>query len=132
MSGRVNLRSAVLFTAGLVLLVVGAAGLTAPAAFHEANGIEVTADAGLLSETRAAGGVLLAAGAFLVLGAFVARFAVPAAAVGAVGYLAYGLSRLLGMAVDGMPGSGLVTATMIELVLALACTYVFLRRRGGR
>ncbi|MFV2178222.1 DUF4345 domain-containing protein [Actinomadura sp. LOL_016] len=131
MSGRVNLRSVVLFTAGLVLLVVGTAGLTAPVAFHEASGIEVAADPGLLSETRATGGVLLAAGVFLVLGAFVVRFAVTAAGVGAFGYLAYGLSRLIGIAVDGMPGSGLVMAAAVELSLALACAYVLLRRRGG-
>lgn len=131
MSTRVDARSAVLFVAGLVLLVVGAAGLTVPAAFHDANGIDAVADAGLLSEARAAGGVLLAAGAFVVVGAFVARFAVAAAWVGAVCYLAYGLSRLLGMAIDGMPGSGLVMAAAVELALAVACAYVLVRR-GGR
>lgn len=128
MSRRVDVRSVVLFTAGLVVLAVGAAGLLAPVAFHQASGTEVGGDASLLSETRAAGGGLLAVGVFLLLGASVDRFAATAAGVGAVGYLAYGLSRLLGIALDGMPASGLVVATAVELVLGSACAYLLLRR----
>lgn len=128
MSRRVDLHSVILFVAGLVVIVIGAANLFAPVAFHRANGIEVAPDIGLLSETRAAGGVLLVAGIFIMLGAFSARFTVAAAAVGAVGYLAYALSRLLGIALDGMPAGGLVLAAVVELVLGLACTYSLLRR----
>lgn len=128
MSRRVDPHPVILFVAGLVIIVVGAANLFAPVAFHQANGIEVAADVGLLSETRAAGGVLLVAGMFIMLGAFSARFAVAAAAVGAVGYLTYASARLLGIALDGIPAGGLVLAAVVELVLGLACAYSLLRR----
>ncbi|MEV4477423.1 MULTISPECIES: DUF4345 domain-containing protein [Nonomuraea] len=128
MSRRVDPHSVLLFVAGLVLIVIGAANLFAPVAFHQANGIMVVADAGLLSETRAAGGVLLTAGVFIMVGAFSTRFAVAAAAVGATGYLAYALSRLLGIALDGVPAGGLVLAAVVESVLGLACAYSLLRR----
>jgi hypothetical protein len=127
-----KLLGAVLFTSGLVVVVIGAASLFAPAAFHGFGGIDVGGDASLLNELRAAGGVLLATGAVVLLGAFVPRLTTTAAALGALLYLSYGLSRLLGMAVDGMPATGLVAATAVELVLGLACAYTVVRLRRTR
>lgn len=122
-------RRIILFLSGLVVIGVGSAGLLAPEAFHEANGATVGADVSLLSEARAAGGALLAAGIVILIGAFVTRLARVAAAIGAVGYLAYSLSRLLGIAMDGLPSSALVTAMLAEFLIALACGFVLLRIR---
>ncbi|GAA0825443.1 DUF4345 domain-containing protein [Streptosporangium amethystogenes subsp. fukuiense] len=124
----------ILLVSGVVAVGIGAATLFAPAAFHGANGIELGSDAGLLSETRAAGGALLAAGALILLGAFVARLAFTATVVGAATYLAYGLSRLLSIALDGIPASGLVLAAALELIIGLACAFALVRdrRQGGR
>ncbi|MEU0478305.1 DUF4345 domain-containing protein [Streptosporangium sp. NPDC006013] len=137
--GAVKMRNArplrlVLFVSGVVAIGIGAATLFAPAAFHGTNGIELGSDAGLLSETRAAGGALLAAGVLVVLGAFVARLAFTATVVGAATYLAYGLSRLLSIALDGIPASGLVLAAALEIIIGLACVFVLVRYRhhGGR
>ncbi|KYF58308.1 hypothetical protein BE08_23280 [Sorangium cellulosum] len=121
----------VLFIAGLVLLGIGGATLLAPVAFHATNGVELGDSRSLLSETRAAGGSLLGAGALIMLGAFVSRLTFTATVVAAVTYVSYGLSRLLSMAVDGMPAQGLVLATVVELVIGLSCAASLVWRREG-
>lgn len=112
---------AVLTIAGLVIVLIGGASLLVPVWFREVNGIRMEAGAALLSETRAAGALLLAAGVTVLLGAFVPRLARTAAAVGAVGYLATALARLVSLVADGSPGSGLLVAGVVELALGLAC-----------
>jgi hypothetical protein len=118
------LRRATLFVAGLVAVAIGAAILLAPVAFHWANGIELTENASLLSELRAPGGALVAAGALIILGAFVARLAFTAAAVGALLYLGYGLARVLSIVVDGAPAGGLIVGMAVELALGVACAFI--------
>ena len=122
-------QAAILAVAGLVVVGVGGAVLTAPAAFHAGNGIEFGGNPSLLSETRAAGGALLATGVLVTLGAVVRRLTFTAALVGTAVYLSYGLSRLFSMAVDGLPSTGLVAATVAELALGAACGYVLYRQR---
>ncbi|MBQ1050889.1 DUF4345 domain-containing protein [Micromonospora sp. C51] len=121
-AGRVGLT-----VAGLVAIVIGGALLTVPATFHAGNGIEYAGNSSLLSETRGAGGALLATGVLVMLGGYVRRLTYPAALVGAVVYLAYGLSRLLGMMLDGPPAAGLVAATVVELILGVVCGRLVLR-----
>ncbi|KYF79475.1 hypothetical protein BE11_07510 [Sorangium cellulosum] len=120
-----------LFIAGLVLIGIGGATLLAPVAFHATSGIELGDSRSLLSETRAAGGSLLGAGALITLGAFASRLTFTATVVAAVTYLSYGLSRLLSMAVDGMPAQELVLATVVELALGLSCGASLVWRREG-
>ncbi|GAA3075765.1 DUF4345 domain-containing protein [Streptosporangium carneum] len=122
-----RLLRSILFVSGLVVIGIGAATLFAPVAFHEVNGIRLGDDVGLLSETRAAGGALLASGVLIALGAFVSRLAFTAAVVGTLLYLSYGLSRVLSIAVDGVPGSGLVLAAVVETVIGLACAFALVR-----
>ncbi|GAA2580652.1 hypothetical protein GCM10010399_08000 [Dactylosporangium fulvum] len=119
---------AVLFVAGLVAMAVGGFGLLAPAAFRAGYGLGA-GEISELSETRAAGGGLLAVGAVLLLGAFVHWLAAPAALVGAALYAGYGLSRLLSLAADGRPDGGLLVAAAVELILAAACAVTL---RAGR
>ncbi|WP_437537650.1 DUF4345 domain-containing protein [Sorangium sp. So ce726] len=128
-----RLATATLFVSGLVLFGIGGASLVAPVAFHASSGISLGESSSLLSETRAVGGSLLGAGAVILLGAFVSRLAFTASVLGAVMYLSYGLSRLLSMAVDGMPAQELVLATAVELILGLLCVAALVahRRRAG-
>ncbi|WP_433791409.1 DUF4345 domain-containing protein [Actinoplanes sp. CA-252034] len=121
----------VLTVSGLVIVLVGAAGTFAPVWFREAGGVPMPSDAGLLSETRAAGALVLAAGVFLIIGGLVPRHARPAAAVGAVVYLVTAVSRLLSLAVDGSPGSGLLFAAAVESALGLACAALLMTRRSA-
>ncbi|WP_170154019.1 DUF4345 family protein [Actinoplanes italicus] len=115
---------AVLTVSGLVIVLIGGASLIAPVWFREANGIRIEAGAALLSETRAAGALLLAVGVVVLLGAFVPRLTRTAAAAGAIGYLATVLARLVGLAVDGSPGGSLLFAAAVELALGLACLHL--------
>lgn len=118
---------AILTVAGLVLAAVGGALLFAPEAMHGSNGVELGGNASLLSDVRAPGGALLVLGAIVVAGAFVPRLTLPAAMIATAVYLAYGLSRLMSMALDGMPAPGLVLATGLEIALG-ATTAVLFRR----
>ncbi|MFY1652076.1 DUF4345 domain-containing protein [Solwaraspora sp. WMMB762] len=122
----------ILVVAGLVVVGIGGAVLTTPDTFHAGNGIDFAGNSSLLSEIRAAGGALLATGILVTLGAFVRRLTFAAALIGATVYLAYGLSRLLSIALDGMPATGLIAAAVAELVLGAACGHVLYRnRRAG-
>ncbi|WP_327003296.1 DUF4345 domain-containing protein [Dactylosporangium sp. NBC_01737] len=124
------IRRILLTVAGLVAVTVGAASLFAPVAFRDQYGISIGDDPNLLSETRSAGGAVLAVGVLLIAGAFVARLAFAAAVSGAVFYLAYALSRGLSAALDGAPAGGLVLGGVVELVLGLACCAVLYRGAG--
>lgn len=117
----------ILAIAGLVLAAVGSFLLFAPLAMHGSNGIDLGEDASLLSEIRAPGGALLVLGAIVVAGAFVSRLTLPSAMIAAAVYLAYGLSRLLSMALDGMPAPGLVWVTGLEIVFGVITAVLFRR-----
>lgn len=127
----------ILSIAGLALAAVGSALLFAPAAMHGSNGVHLAADASLFSEVRAPGGALLVLGAIVAAGAFVSRLQLPAAMIAAAVYLAYGLARLLSMALDGMPAPGLVWVTGLEIVFGITTAMLFRRlwrssRAGSR
>ena len=119
-----------LVVGGLLAAAIGAALVFTPAQFHASNGINIGPDASLRSEMRAPGGVLLATGLLMLLGALRRTHASLASGAGAVVFLAYGGARLVGMACDGMPGPGLVAATAVELLLGTA--FAIARLRAGR
>lgn len=118
---------ATLLISGLIAIGIGGAVLLAPAAFHASNGIELGADANLLSEVRAPGGALLALGAMMLIGLVVPSFTQASTAIAAAVYLAYGAARLLSVGLDGLPGPGLLVATAIELALGGLCAALLLR-----
>ena len=124
------IRRILLVVSGLVAVAVGAASLFAPVAFRRQYHISIGDDPNLLSETRAAGGAVLAVGALLLAGAFVARLAFAAAVAGAVFYLAYAAARALSVALDGAPAGGLVVGGVVELILGLACCFALTRERA--
>ncbi|MDM8084489.1 DUF4345 domain-containing protein [Cellulomonas cellasea] len=121
---------AALLAAGGVAVAVGAAGLVAPDAFHAASGVVVGDDAGLLSELRAASGVVLAAGIGLLAGVARPRLAGPALFAGSALYLSYAVGRAVAWAADGWPGPSLLTAGVVEGVIGVACAVTLLRRRA--
>lgn len=119
---------ALLVVAGAVAAAVGAMLALAPVAFSESYGMVLGADPTALSERRAPGAALLATGALLVAGAFVARLRTPALLVGSLVYLAYGAARLLSLGLDGRPDDGLLLAGAVELALGAALLAVLLRQ----
>ncbi len=118
-----------LFLSGLLLLAIGSAILLAPHAFHASNGIALGDDPSLLSEVRAPGGLLAASAVLVLLGTFRRSLRSLAMTLTVLVYGSFGLARLLGLALDGMPSSGLVASTAIELIVA-AIGLVILSRSG--
>ncbi|MEU0562432.1 DUF4345 domain-containing protein [Dactylosporangium sp. NPDC006015] len=125
------IRRILLLVSGVVAVAVGGASLFAPVAFRRQYGISIGTDPNLLSETRSAGGAVLAVGVLLLAGAFVARLAFPAAVAGTVFYLAYAVSRGMSAALDGAPASGLVVGGIVELALGVACWFAATRPAPG-
>jgi len=119
----------ILFISGLILAGVGGAILFMPAAFHATNDIELGGNISLLSEVRAGGSALLASGILVMSGTFVAKLAFTSAVVSSLVYLSYGLSRILSIAVDGMPAEGLVQAAALEIIIGLACAFALAKYR---
>jgi hypothetical protein len=115
----------ILGVAGLAALGIGLAILTVPAGFYGTYGIELGADPNLLSELRAPGANLAVLGAIILLGAFRQSMTRLSAAIGGLVFLAYALGRIVSMALDGMPSSGLIEATVIELVIGGLCIATF-------
>jgi hypothetical protein len=109
-----------LIVSGLIALGIGAAGLLTPEVFHTASDIDFGDEVELLNELRAAGGGLVAAGGLILAGAFVARLSFTATLVTALLYLGYGTARVFSMAVDGLPGIGLIGAAVGELAIGAA------------
>lgn len=109
----------VLFLAAIIAIGVGAGQVFVPVAFEASAGIQVVADSNLLSEMRAAGGALLAAGVVIISGVFISRMTFISIVLSALFYLSYGVSRLLGMVLDGMPGESLVIVTGVEIVVGV-------------
>jgi hypothetical protein len=122
---------ALLVLAGLTAGAIGATILFAPAAFHATHGIELGADASLLSEVRAPGGALLVLGLLMLVGVFARSFTLASTSIAAAVYLAYGAARLLSLALDGVPDPGLVAAAGIELAIGAACAVALVRSAGA-
>ncbi len=119
----------ILFISGLMLAGFGAAILLMPVEMAALNGIDLGGQISLLSETRAPGGALLASGILVISGAFLPKLTFTSVVVSALVYLSYGLSRILGMAIDGMPAEGLVQVTVLEIVTGLVCVFALVKYR---
>jgi len=124
-----NVLKVILFISGLIAASVGGAVVFMPAAFYAANGIDLGSNVSLLNEVRASGGALFMAGILIVSGSFFASLRFTATVVSALLYMAYGLSRILGFVVDGLPSEGLVQAAALEIIIGVACILVFIKYR---
>jgi hypothetical protein len=120
---------AILFVSGLIAIGLAMAILIMPVGFYAAYGIEVAGDNSLLSEIKAPAIALLASGLLILSGAFVASLTFTATIVSAFLYLTFGLSRLLSMAVHGMPSDGLVQAAVLEIAIGSICLFALLKYR---
>jgi len=119
----------ILVVSGLIAMGVGGAILLAPVAFYAENGISLEGRTSLLNEVRAPGGALLVIGVLIAAGAFVRRLTFTSTLVSVLLYVAYGLSRLLSMAVDGIPAEGLVHAAGVELAIGGLGLFALVRYR---
>lgn len=113
---------------GIVVLVIGAAILADPVGFHAAYGTVLPDAPSLLSEVRAPAMALLGFGLVMLSGAVRPALGGTAALTATVLYLGYGLGRVLGVVLDGMPDGAILAAGGIELALGLVTLALW--RRG--
>lgn len=122
-------RITLLALSGALLIFVGTSIIVSPANFFGANNIDLGESISLLNELKAAAGLLLAAGIFMIKTIIVRIKSDEALWLAALIYLSYAVSRSVSMAVDGVPASGLVLATALEASLGLTCLVVWLISR---
>lgn len=125
-------RRLVLVFSGLLAIGIASTILVSPSTFYAAYGIELASNVSLINELKAPAGVLFFAGLVMLVGAFLMKLSFAALVTGATIYLAYGSSRLLSIAVDGVPHSALVTAAGLEIIIGAVCVFVLLPELKGR
>lgn len=121
--------NAILIVLGLTLVIFGGWRLFDPTGFYAFSGLELPSVAGLLSEVRGAGGIIMVSGILVGLGAFRIAGARSSVVIAAAVFLSLGLARLLGVALDGSPGAGVVQGMAIELALGGLALFAFFRFR---
>lgn len=120
----------ILLLAGLPGVWVGLSLLLTPVSFQAGNGIDLAGDVNLLSETRSAGGALAVIGAMIMSGVVVAELAWFSTLLTIAVYLAYGLSRMLSISVDGIPHDALLYAAAAELAIGLMGVFAWMKYRA--
>ena len=121
----------ILIVLALTLVVFGGWRLVDPIGFLTFNGLELSDDAGLLSEVRGAGGIIMVSGFVVGLGAFLHVWSRTSVVLAAMVFLPLGLGRLMGLALDGSPGAGVIQGMAIELVFGVLALFAFFRYRNG-
>lgn len=121
-----------LVISGLLLLVIGAAILLAPHAFHGSNGIALGDNPNLLSEIRAPGGLLAASGIIILIGGIRPLLRSQALQLTTLVYGSFGVARLMSIAMDGMPSDSIVGATVLEFVVASIGLALLLQTRARK
>ena len=119
----------ILMVLGLLLTVIGLWRLFDPITFFENSGLVLSNDAGLLSEARGAGGVVVGFGIVVLLGAFNQRLSYTSTIAALVVFLGYGIARLIGFSLDGNPGEGVIQGIIIEFVLGLLAVFALFKYR---
>lgn len=104
-------------TGGVIAAAIGTAIVVAPRSFLD---IDDVASADLLSETRAPGAMLMAAGVVLILAAWRRRHLMAAAWLATLLYLGYSVGRIISVIFDGWPSATIIGATIIEVVVGSA------------
>ena len=114
---------------GFIAAGIGGALLLAPVAFEASAGVVLAQDVGLLNEFRAFGGMLLVSGIIILSGAIIPKLIYISVLWSCLVYSSIGLSRLLGITIDGAPGESLVSAMLIELVNGLISLGILFKLR---
>ena len=118
---------AILIVLSLTLVIFGGWRLLDPIGFYRFSGLTLSNDAGLLSEVRGAGGIILASGLIVGLGAFRNTWSRTSVVLAAVVFLSLGLARVLGIVLDGSPGAEILKGMAIELVCGGLALFAFLK-----
>src|SRR5690606_16809826 len=106
-----------LFVAGIIGIGIGGSMLFIPVAFEASAGIDLAEDINLQSELRAPGGMILALGIIITAGVFFSKITYFSMQMSCLFYLSYGVARMVGIIIDGLPNDSFLIAMAIELIL---------------
>ncbi len=132
LSGNPYTTRLVLLLSGLIAVAIAGTILTAPDVFYAGYGIQVGGNATLANELKAPAGALLVAGLLMFAGVFRSRFVVASLLTATLVYLSYGMGRVVSIAIDGLPHSGMVGAAGIEIVIGAVCLMTLLHVRRSQ
>ena len=116
--------------AGVSALGIGTAITITPHAFYASYGIALGSDPSLLSELRAPGVGLAVLGAVMLAGIVRRSLSEVALVAALVVFLGFPAGRIVGLALDGIPSTGILTALAFELAVAALCLFAFRPGRG--
>ena len=128
-----------LFICGAILLTIGLSITLSPESFYAETMLSGSAaigdanlfhNASLINELRAPAGMLLAACVFVVLACMRKSLRTYAWLLSAMIYLPYGLARVYGFLIDGLPHQSLVYAAALEILLGAMILALFLTKKG--
>lgn len=122
----------ILLVLGLTLVIFGGWRLFDPIGFYAFSGLQLSQNAGLLSEVRGAGGIIMISGLIVGLGAFRPALSRTSVALAVVVFMSLGLARLFGVALDGSPGSGVISGMVVELVMGGLALFAFFKFGDGQ
>ncbi|WP_127555836.1 DUF4345 domain-containing protein [Saccharospirillum alexandrii] len=113
----VRLVQLTLMTAGALTGLIGLGILLMPDAFYASYGVTVPESASLRSELKTLGALLMLASCLMLAGVIKPSLQGTALIVAIGTYLALVAGRLLGLMVDGLPSTGILTAWAVEAAL---------------
>ena len=121
----------ILLISGLTSVLIGSGILFAPFDFFGINGIVLSNDSSLLNEIRPLGGMLLASGVLIMLGAFIPKLTFTSILISILLYFSYVGSRLFSIVMDGVPAEGLLVSLAVELLLGCLGVIALIQYRSG-
>ena len=125
-------RRLLLLINGTVAVGIAVTILFAPHGFYAAYGIDLAGNTNLTNELKAPAGVLFVSGFLMLAGMFRTQLMTASLIAATAIYLPYGLSRLLSIAIDGVPDGGLVAAAVFEISVGAVCLLALKPALGGR
>ncbi len=119
----------ILIILAVILVVFGGWRLVSPLSFYTFSALVLPNEAGLLSEVRGAGGIIMVCGLVVALGVFRHDWSRTSIMLAAVVFLSLGLGRVIGFALDGSPGAGVIPGMAIELACGALALFAYFKYR---
>ena len=129
-----------LFICGAIFITIGLSITLSPQSFYAEtfmnnqvanSGADLFLNASLINELRAPAGMLIAAGLLVVLACVRESLRSHAWLLSAMIYLPYGLARIYGFTVDGLPHQSLVYAAVLEILLGAISLVLLVTKKGS-
>lgn len=116
--------------AGMTLILVGSfIGLT-PVDYYQRFNLDVLPSINYLSELRGVGGTLLVFGLLACVAIRDSRVADTALNATTLIFASFAAFRMLSLSIDGMPGTEILAAMLVELTLALTGLWLIRQRKA--